>query len=123
MSDTAGATREGIGRGCAVADTQHTHAPVTNARLFRISLSWRSRAPRLLVHGVSETHILSGRELLARSFSMLTPKAATSSSTTFLSARGTSSLTARTVKLSLCFTQHHAMKAYGGEWRYSSTHS
>jgi hypothetical protein len=27
------------------------------------------------------------------------------------------------VKLSLCLTKHHAMKTYGREWRYSSTHS
>jgi hypothetical protein len=27
------------------------------------------------------------------------------------------------LKLSLCLTKHHAMKAYLGEWRYSSTHS
>jgi hypothetical protein len=27
-----------------------------------------------------------------------------------------------TIRLSLCLTKHHAMKAYW-EWRYSSTHS
>jgi hypothetical protein len=27
------------------------------------------------------------------------------------------------IQMSLCLTEHHAMKTYWGEWRYSSTYS